>query len=129
MRKSVEALAFLKLAGDDRRVTDGALQCQGVERGGFSEAKAHEVIALLGSVQKASGIRGLTRLTESVLRHDPTEPGCFLYVRHIVAEPQTAARLNGEFADKLVEGADRIHDPGLRFAPVFMGVRVDGGNT
>ena len=47
----------------------------------------------------------------------------------VFASPDRAADLNETLANRLVSQLDLMADPGTKFVPMFIGIRVDGGHT
>ena len=47
----------------------------------------------------------------------------------VFASPDCAADLNETLANRLVSQPDLMADPGTKFVPMFIGIRVDGGHT
>ena len=96
------------------------------ERGVFREESVQEVLRIAHAILKAEGIR---RIAQSTLVADATDPESFLYEIHVFAPPHRAAELNETLAIRLVDRPDLMADPGTKFVPMFIGIRVDGGHA
>ena len=92
----------------------------------FREESVREVLQVVHEILKAEKIWNTGYSTLVV------EAGCpdsFLYKIPISASPDRAADLNETLANRLVTQPDLMADPGTKFVPMFIGIRVDGGNT
>ena len=99
---------------------------EAVERGVFREESVQELLQVVHEILKSAGIR---RIAESVLMADHTDPDSFLYLIRIFASPDRAADLNELLANRLADQSDLMVDPGTRFVPMFIGIRVDDGHS
>ena len=86
----------------------------------FSEVSVRVVLDILGGVQREARVRSVS----SVAKEDPRQPGAFLYEQHVEATPEEAQGLNASFVDLVVARRELITDPGYRFVPILVGMRV-----
>lgn len=103
-----------------------ALLGDAVDRGVFREESVQEVLRIVHEILKAERIRQLGYSTLVA------EAGCsdsFLYKIQVFASPERAADLNEALADRLAGQPNLMVDPGTKFVPMFIGVRIDGGHA
>ena len=97
-----------------------------VDRGVFREESVREVLQVVHEILKAERIQNTGY---STLVAEAGCPDSFLYKIPVFASPDRAADLNETLANRLVSQPDLMIDPGTKFVPMFIGIRVDGGNT
>ena len=93
-----------------------------VDRGVFREESVQEVLRTAHEILVDAGVR---RTNSSELKADPDS---LLFLIHVFASPERAAELNEALADRIADRPELMADPGVRFVPMFIGVRADGGH-
>lgn len=96
-----------------------------VDRGVFREESIQEVLRTVHEILAAAGVR---RTNLSDLATYAADPGSFLFRVHVLASPERAAELNEALADRIAARPELMVDPGVRFVPMFIGARTDGGH-
>ncbi len=94
---------------------------EAIDRQAFSEEGVREV---LGIVHEIRGAHGLREFETSIFLH-PYEPDNFLLKFHVMVSPSMAVDLNEQVADRIVERAHLLEDPGLTFMATFIGTKTD----
>ena len=94
-----------------------------IERGAFREESVREVLHIAHEIQSAANVI----LRQTAVLADGNDPDSFLYDICIPASPTRTADLNEELADRLADRPELMADPGTKFAPMFIGTRVDAG--
>lgn len=95
-----------------------------VDRGAFREESIQEVLRTVHEILADTGIRRASRSA----RVYATDPDSFLFEILVFASPERAADLNGMLADRIADRPELMADPGIRFVPMFIGVRTDGSH-
>ena len=96
-----------------------------VDRGVFREESIQDV---LWAVHEILAVAGVRRINRSDLKTYAADPDSFLFRVHVLAPPERAAELNEALADRIAARPELMADPGVRFVPMFIGVRTDGGH-
>ncbi len=96
-----------------------------VDRGAFREESIQEVLRTVHETLADTGVR---RTNLSELKTYAVDPDSFLFLVHVFASPERAAELNEALADRIADRPELMADPGVRFVPMFIGARADGGH-
>ena len=99
---------------------------EAIDAGAFQEPNVAEVLKLVGTVQRRASVRTIAWSVKHC--PEPGYPDSFLFERRVGATADVAADMNGQLADEIVSRERLMQDPGLAFAPMFIGARLDGGH-
>ena len=127
---ALEARAFRKRFGKlspERSLPDGSVEQvlgAAVDRGVFREESIQEVLRTAHEILADAGVR---RTHRSDLTTYAADPDSLLFLVHVFASPERAAELNEALAGWIAGRPELMADPGVRFVPMFIGVRADGG--
>ena len=126
----LEARTFRKRFGKlspERPLPDESVEqmlVDAVDRGVFREESVQEVLRTAHEILAAAGVR---RTNHSEQKAYPADPDSLLFLIHVFASPERAADLNEALAGRVADRPELMADPGVRFVPMFIGVRADGG--
>ena len=96
-----------------------------VERAVFREESVREVLKIAHDVQRAAKVV----LVDTAVLVDGSEPDSFLYKLRIPLSPVHAVDLNERLAHRITNRPDLMADPGTKFVPMFIGARIDAGDS
>ena len=97
-----------------------------VERGVFREESVRKVLHIAHDVQRAAKV---VLRAAKVVPVDGSEPDSFLYKLRIPLSPVHAVDLNERLAHRITNRPDLMADPGTKFVPMFIGARIDAGDS
>ena len=96
-----------------------------VEREAFREESVREVLKIAHDVRRAANVV----LFDSAVLGGASEPDSFLYKLRIPLSPAHAVDLNERLAHRITKRPDLMADPGTKFVPMFIGARIDAGDS
>ena len=96
-----------------------------VERDVFREESVREVLKIAHDIRRAAKVV----LVDMTVLVDGSGPDSFLYKLRIPLSPARAADLNERLADRITNRQDLMADPGMKFVPMFIGARIDVGDS
>ena len=96
-----------------------------VEREAFREESVREVLKIAYDIQRAAKVV----LVDTAVLVDPIECDSFLYKLSVPLSPARAVDLNEQLAYRITDRPDLMADPGTKFVPMFIGARIDAGDS
>ena len=96
-----------------------------VEREAFREESVREVLRIAHDVRRAANVVPV----DSAVLADAGEPDSFLCKLRIPLSPAQAVDLNERLAHRITSRPDLMADPGTKFVPMFIGTRIDAGDS
>lgn len=96
-----------------------------VEREAFREESAREVLKIAYDIQRAAKVV----LVDTAVLVNAIERDSFLYKLRIPLSPARAVDLNERLAHRVTNRPDLMADPGTKFVPMFIGARIDAGDS
>ena len=96
-----------------------------VERDVFREESVREVLKIAHDIRRAAKVV----LFDTAVLVDGSGPDSFLYKLRLPLSPARAVDLNERLADRITKRPDLMADPGTKFVPMFIGARIDVGDS